>query len=199
MAKIYLGKKVGQSRQDSIYFGDSNQIQAALFPNENPDDIASYCWELHKKEYISCTPGDNIANDITLQPNTIVFMEQRFPRGLKQVLEVLGQISSFCLKPAYHFYPVMAHSICDVRSQTGHVDFGLCLHEVLGHEIARFGSQTYHTFFFKSEVCFCIVHRTHLPLPPRPCGARGLFTGVALPVLQSTQAEVPKWQIIQPL
>ena len=43
----------------------------------------------------SCTPGDNIANDITLQPNTIVFMEQRFPRGLKQVLEVLGQISSF--------------------------------------------------------------------------------------------------------
>lgn len=88
-------KKSGQSRQDSIYFGDSNQIQAAFFPNENPDDIASYCWELHKKEYISCTPGDNIANDITLQPNTIVFMEQRFPRGLKQVLEVLGQISSF--------------------------------------------------------------------------------------------------------
>lgn len=93
--KDYLTRrKSGKSRQESAYWSNSNKLQSAFFPTMHADDVADCCWELHRKEYISCVPGDDIANHIMLLPDTIVAMEQRFPKGMNELLDTLGKIAA---------------------------------------------------------------------------------------------------------
>lgn len=89
--KQYLERrKAGQSRSDASYFGDSENLQMELFKNDSVDDLSDYCWELSSAGYITCSPGDDLANNVTLTAETIIAMEQRFPNGVKQVLEALS-------------------------------------------------------------------------------------------------------------
>ncbi len=90
----YLNRRDnGYARQSAAYFGDSDLLQATCFGDESREDIADFCWELQRKGYIACFPGDNLANEITLLPETIVAMEQRFPNGVKSLLDALGKLS----------------------------------------------------------------------------------------------------------
>lgn len=92
----YLNRRDrGFSRSDAALFGDSNTLQKTLFPGEDSENISDLCWELHRQGYLFCTPGDNLANDVTLLPKAIVAMEQRFPNGLKQILDALGKLGTF--------------------------------------------------------------------------------------------------------
>jgi len=90
----YLNRRDdGYSRQAAAYFGDSDVLQATYFDDESPDDIDDFCWELESHGYISCINAEAQADQITLLPETIVAMEQRFPNGVKSLLDALGKLS----------------------------------------------------------------------------------------------------------
>lgn len=90
----YLNRRrAGQSMSTAARFSDSNFIQATLFPHESAEDIANLCWELQRNGYVTCLEGDDIADSVELRSETIVTMEQRFPRGLKEVIDAIGSLS----------------------------------------------------------------------------------------------------------
>lgn len=91
--KVYMDKRdSGMTRSDASYFGDSKSLQKEQFPLDPIDDISDFCWELKTKGYIFCSPGDDLANNITILPETIILMENRFPNGMKQVAEALKAV-----------------------------------------------------------------------------------------------------------
>ncbi len=90
----YLNRRDdGYDRQSAAYFGDSDSLQETYFDDESSEDIADFCWELQRNGYIACFPGEDLANDVTLLPETIVAMEQRFPNGVKSLLDAISKLS----------------------------------------------------------------------------------------------------------
>jgi len=89
--KKYLEcRKAGQIKDNARCFGDSDDIQREMFPKQYPEDIADTCRELHRKGYLLCTPGDDMANDVILTDVAIVYMENRFKNGLLEVIQFLS-------------------------------------------------------------------------------------------------------------
>lgn len=92
--KVYLDKRSsGISRSASAMIGNSDEIQESLFKQEPAEDIADLCWELKRAGYVVCCSGDDIANEVTIMPETIIAMEKRFPDGVKQVVDALLKIA----------------------------------------------------------------------------------------------------------
>lgn len=90
--KDYLSKeKMGLSKSNSSYFGDSDEITAKYLPEWHPEDTAEICWELHKAGYTLCSPGDDIANNVTLTREAIVYMENRFKNGLNEITDFIAK------------------------------------------------------------------------------------------------------------
>jgi len=89
--KEYLERrKSGLSKSDATSFEDSDDIRNQYFPKWSSDDAANVCWELHNAEYVHCCPGDDLANDVELRTEAIIYMENRFKNGLKDVLTFLS-------------------------------------------------------------------------------------------------------------
>lgn len=90
MYKDYLSKQPALQPNDANYFGDSDMIQKMYFPEYNIDYVSEMCWKLKSKGYIMCYPGDDLANCISITDETIIYMENRFKNGLKDVLLFLS-------------------------------------------------------------------------------------------------------------
>ncbi len=91
MYKEVLSRQPALSFDDANFFTDSDEL-IRLFNLENDSDhISSLCWRLHEKGYISCEQGDDLASEISLSDKTIIFMENRFKSGIKDVLSFLAQ------------------------------------------------------------------------------------------------------------
>ncbi len=89
--KVYLERrKNGTSKNDAMLFGDSEDIHQSYFPALVFDDIDNACWELKTAGYVTCEPGDDIANDVILTNSAIIRMENRFKNGIKEVLTFLS-------------------------------------------------------------------------------------------------------------
>ena len=93
MYKEVLSRQPALSTEESNYFRDSDEVRDMFLPDLSSDYVSSLCWKLKSKGYISCHPGDNLANDIELEDSTIVYMEHRFSNGVKSALSFLSGLS----------------------------------------------------------------------------------------------------------
>jgi len=56
------------------------------------DDIDSDCWELHENGLLNCFHADYMASEVKLTNSGVIYMENRFPKGLKQVVKYLSTV-----------------------------------------------------------------------------------------------------------
>lgn len=91
--KNYLQKRNdGVSKKLAKFFGSSVDIQKELIEKWTPDDTDETCWELHRSGLLSCMSADNIAYEVQLTDNGIIYMENRFKDGVNSVLDYLKKI-----------------------------------------------------------------------------------------------------------
>ena len=91
----YLTRRTkGDSIELSSYFADDANIRDQFMPKWRVDDIANLCWRLYNHGLLDVTPGDDKANNVCLTEDGLIYMEERFPMGLKAVLEHLGQLAA---------------------------------------------------------------------------------------------------------
>jgi hypothetical protein len=89
--KEYLVRREhGLPKNESSIFGDSDEIQQSFLSNKNSSDVADTCWELHNAGYLFCHASDDIANEVTLTNDGIVYMENRFKSNLSEVLKFIS-------------------------------------------------------------------------------------------------------------
>lgn len=84
--------KSGVTKTDANYFDDSENLKELLSLELSVDDISHICWELHRKGYLICHPGDDLANDITITDEGIAEYENRAKDHIKSAANVLEKI-----------------------------------------------------------------------------------------------------------
>lgn len=93
MYTIYLSKREeGKGRIESNYFGDSKEIQNRYLPNMSVEDVTDLCFELSRSGCVKLSIGDNLANNISLTYEALVYCEQSFQRNVKNLLEWISSI-----------------------------------------------------------------------------------------------------------
>lgn len=90
MYKEVLNRQPALSMEQANYFHDSNEIKRLFLPDLSSDYVSDLCWKLKSKGYITCCSGDDLANEIQISDETIIYMENRFTNGLKDVLAFLS-------------------------------------------------------------------------------------------------------------
>lgn len=91
MYQQYLEKRSsGLSKTDANYFGDTHLIHETFCPLDPFDDVDELIWELNQNGYIIGEPGDDILSEISITSSAIVYMENRFKNGAKDVLSFLS-------------------------------------------------------------------------------------------------------------
>lgn len=91
MYKEVLSRQPALSFDKANYFVDSDEVRDLFFLDQTSGHVSDLCWKLKAKDYITCDRGDNLANDIELTDKTIIYMENRFKDGVKDVLSFLSQ------------------------------------------------------------------------------------------------------------
>lgn len=92
MYKTVLSRQPALSFEDANYFSDSDEVNELLDLCIDSDHISDLCWKLEAKGYIACSPGSDLANNISLTDETIILMENRFSRKLKEISKVLASL-----------------------------------------------------------------------------------------------------------
>ena len=95
MYKEVLNRKPALSMEKANYFEDSDVVQELILPDQSSDHVSDLCWKLKAKGYIHCNPGDDLANDIVLSDKTIIYMENRFKNGIKDIAMFLSNFLPF--------------------------------------------------------------------------------------------------------
>ena len=92
MYKHFLELQPGLSPEKANCFIDSNFVQENFAPQFSKEYVADICWKLASKKYISCSQGDNLANNIALEDKTIIYMENSFKRNISTISSFLATI-----------------------------------------------------------------------------------------------------------
>ena len=92
MYKEMLSRKHVLSLRESRHFENSDVIRDLFCPDKTSDDVSDLCWALKEKGYIDCYPGDELADEITICDRTIIYMENRFKNGLKDITAFLASL-----------------------------------------------------------------------------------------------------------
>lgn len=92
MYKEVLSRQPALSTEDANRFDSSDQLIELFSLTMSSDYVSNLCWKLYSKGYIQCYSGDDLANDISLSDKTIIYMENRFKNGLKDVLSFLSSL-----------------------------------------------------------------------------------------------------------
>ena len=90
MYKEILNRQPALSMEQANYFDNSDQLIELFSLDLSSDYVSELCWKLYSKGYIICYSGDDLANDISLSDQTIVYMENKFKHRLKDVLLFLS-------------------------------------------------------------------------------------------------------------
>lgn len=91
MYEEVLNRQPALSMEKANYFLDSNEIRDMFLPDLSSDYVSDLCWRLKSKDYIYCEPGDDLANNIRISDQTIIYMENRFKNGIKDVIDFLSR------------------------------------------------------------------------------------------------------------
>ena len=92
MYKEVLCRQPALNFEDANIFADSDEIRDLFLPDKSSDYVSDLCWRLERKGYLYCTPGDDLANNIVLTDETIIYMENRFKNNVEKVLSFIGQL-----------------------------------------------------------------------------------------------------------
>jgi hypothetical protein len=84
--------KNGVSIDRAKYLGSSMDIQKTILPKWSCEDVDAVCCELGSIGFLDNFHADDIVYESNLTPAGIVFMENRFKKGLKEVLDYIGKI-----------------------------------------------------------------------------------------------------------
>ncbi len=99
--KEYMQKrKSGTDKFMASILGSAIKIKENLMPDESVEDISQTCWALHDEGLLNVCPGDNIAYEVAITEDGVIYMENRFPKGLKQLLEYMKSLSYFIAEKA---------------------------------------------------------------------------------------------------
>ena len=90
---LELSKKVGPEKANA--FGDSDEINYKYFIDRSNSYVSSLCWTLYRKGYINCCGGDNIANEISITDDTIIYFENKFKNNASKVLNAINELLNF--------------------------------------------------------------------------------------------------------
>lgn len=77
----------------ACYFYDDVSIQENFLSHMSLEDVNSICWQLYRKGLLEVHPGDDRANDISITEDGILYMEDRFPSGLKELSDYIIRIA----------------------------------------------------------------------------------------------------------
>ena len=89
MYQEVLSRQPALSMEQANFFKNSDQLIELFSLDMSSKYVSELCWKLKTKGYIACYRGDNLANDISLSDQTIIYMENKFKNGLKDVLSCL--------------------------------------------------------------------------------------------------------------
>ena len=92
MYKEMLCRQDTLGRDKANYFSNSNEIRDIFLPNASEEYVSELCWKLKSKGYISCLPGDNLANHIKIEDKTVIYFENKFGKNLSAIAEFLLKI-----------------------------------------------------------------------------------------------------------
>lgn len=88
--RVYLHRReCGSPRRSAAYFGTAKQIRDLLPRLWHLYDVEDACWELVDAGLLNAMPGDNTVNEAELSGAGIIWNQQRFKRGLSDVLSTL--------------------------------------------------------------------------------------------------------------
>lgn len=90
--KYCQDRKDGVSKVNAKLFDGSEQIFNELLPKWTYDDVDETCRELDRSGLVACFYADDVAQKVWFTDSGIVYMENRFKKGLSEVLEYLGKI-----------------------------------------------------------------------------------------------------------
>lgn len=91
--KAYLEKrKAGTPKADAKYFSDYDSVHLQLFSNASVEDVDETLRELWRSEFITARGYDGHVCRVTLTDDAIVYMENRFKRGLSEVIEAIAAL-----------------------------------------------------------------------------------------------------------
>jgi hypothetical protein len=85
-------RKDGVPKVDAKDFGSSRDIHQTIAPKWSFEDVDETCWELDRAGLLECFKADMIAYYVHLSDTGIIYMENRFKNGLKDILEYLEKI-----------------------------------------------------------------------------------------------------------
>ena len=85
-------KKSGQKDWEARYFGDEDELQSLLFPDDDAVALGEACWYLHNKGLLEVLPGDDKANDIAFNDDGITYMENAPGRTLDRALDIFSKL-----------------------------------------------------------------------------------------------------------
>lgn len=87
--------KNGESRLDAREFQNFYSVRQEYFSDwTNIDDLLDAVNELSRQKWLNIEYSNNVPTIITLKTESIAFMQTRFSRGLKQVIDELSKIKS---------------------------------------------------------------------------------------------------------
>ena len=92
MYKDYLTFSDCLPPENANYFNDSDSITNQYFDGHNAEYVSDLCWKLKTKGYITCTLGDDLANNVRLTDKTIIYFENRFKNKLKSVVSFIASL-----------------------------------------------------------------------------------------------------------
>ena len=94
--KLYCQRiKNGESQLDAREFQDFYLIRQKYFADwTNINDLLDAVNELSRQKWLNNEYSNNVPTIIALNTESIAFMQTRFSRGLKQVIDELSKIKS---------------------------------------------------------------------------------------------------------
>lgn len=88
----YLSRRKDDiSKNEAKMFAGAAVIQSEFMPNLSLEDVEETCWELARAEYLDTLDADNTVETAWLTDTAIIYMENRFKNGLKEVAEFISK------------------------------------------------------------------------------------------------------------
>lgn len=87
--KNYLDRTSTMPKDKARAFPDAAYIKENIFPSYSLDEIISICRDLHRAGYVTCKYYDNRVFHVTITDKTIIYMENRFSNGIKEIAKFL--------------------------------------------------------------------------------------------------------------
>ena len=93
LCTLYKHYKEQRSRQidksSAKYIGDCTRIQKDLIPEWLLEDVDETCRELSRAGFVESSYADDMATNVSLSDKAIIYMENRFKNGIKELIEFM--------------------------------------------------------------------------------------------------------------